>query len=394
MSRPRNTVPTYQLHSSGRARVRYYDSAGKRCELILPGKFGSKESKNAYAELVKRLETGAGIIHNSSPTPDITVAELVEKYLREHVQTHHRHADGTPTSEQASIVHAMKPLCRLLGMKAAAEVSPLDLRAYRDCVIAGRWRTPEEMKDRKKRGPQGPVCRRTVNSHVGRVKRLFRWAVSLNLVPPAVLVGLDALPGLQPGRSAAKDHPPVEAVPFEHVEATIGRAPEIIGDIIRLQLYCGCRAGELLAARTMDIDQDGPGGCWILRPQQHKGKWRGHARNILFGPKSQLILRRYLTPDEPDRYLFRPCDTPYAKARPNAHFNERYSVSIYDSAIARAGVAEWSSHQLRHLAARLVEREIGLESARQFLGHKGADLTAMYSGLDIQAAAEVAKRVG
>jgi integrase len=76
----------------------------------------------------------------------------------------------------------------------------------------------------------------------------------------------------------------------------------------------------------------------------------------------------------------------------------KLSLDKYDLAIARAaeraGVPHWSSHDLRRLAARLVEQQIGLESARQFLGHKGADLTAMYSGLDVEAAAEVAKRVG
>jgi integrase len=399
MSGKRKTVPLYQHHlSSGRARVRTYDATGKRVEIFLPGKFGSKESKDAYADLLKRLQAGGGVVPGEAPVSDITVEELVSRYLREHVEIHYRAKDGTPTSEKASIINAVKPLVRLIGPKAASEVTPLDLRAYRETVISGRWRTPEEEKARKQKGRQGKVCRRTVNSHVGRIKRMFRWAASLSLVPPAVIVGLDALPGLERGRSDAKDHPPVQPVALADAEATAKHAPEIIADVIHVQLYSGCRAGELLNARTRDIDQEGPGGCWILRPEQHKGTWRGHSRNILFGPKCQLILRRYLTPDEPERFLFRPCDTAYAKARPQSKFKDHYSVDEYDQAIGRAaeraGVRHWSSHDLRRLAARQVERKIGLESARQFLGHKGANLTAMYSGLDIEAAAEVARRVG
>jgi hypothetical protein len=46
------------------------------------------------------------------------------------------------------------------------------------------------------------------------------------------------------------------------------------------------------------------------------------------------------------------------------------------------------------LAARTAEHELSLEKARSFLGHKGADLTAMYAGLNVDAAAEVAKKIG
>jgi integrase len=398
MSRPRKKKLTYQEHSSGRARVRTYDASGQRVEYLLPGKYGSKESMDAYRALCDRIDAGGGVVPGAAPVSDITVEELVSKYLREHVTIYYRHKDGTATSEQASIIHALKPLVRLIGPKAGAEVTPLDLTAYRDAVIAGRWRTPAEEKKHKQKGRSATPCRRTVNSHVGRIKRMFRWAVSLSLVPPTVLVGLDSLAGLKPGRSKAKGHPPRKAVPIDDAEATAKHAPEIIADMIHVQLYGGCRAGELLNARTCDIDQDGPGGCWILKPEQHKGTHRGNARNILLGPKCQLILRRYLTPDEPKRYLFRPCDTEYAKARPHSNFRDHYTVDVFDLAITRAaeraGVTHWSSHDLRHQAARLVEREIGLEAARQFLGHRCADLTALYAGLDIEAAAEVAKRVG
>jgi integrase len=398
MARPRNLVPTYRKHRTGRAVVSVYRADGSRTEILLPGRHGSAESKEAYERTLTQLRIGSGKLPKNKPASDITVAELVERYLREHATTHHRHADSTSTSEQASIVRAMKPWVRFVGTKPASEVTPLDLRAYRDTVILGNWRTPKEQKEHERRGKINPPCRRTVNAHVGRIRRMFRWGVSLCLVPVDVLTGLNALPGLQPGRSAAKDNPPVEPVPMEHVEKTIARAPEIIGDMIRVQLYSGCRAGELANARTIDIDQTGPAGCWILKPQRHKGTWRGHARNIVLGPKCQLILRRYLTPEEPERFLFRPCDTPYAKARPQLKFRDRYSVDVYDIAIARAceraGVPKWSSHKLRHLAARIAEQEIGLEFARQFLGHKGANLTALYAGLDVKAAAEVARKIG
>lgn len=398
MARRRQAIPTYQRHSSGRARVRTYDANGKRIDLILPGTYGSKQSKDAYGELLDRLNAGGGVLSPEAPTDDLTIAELVERYLREHVDQHHRHPDGSPTSEKPRIVAAVKPLVRLFGDKLASRFSPLNLRTYRDVLISGTWRTKDEEKKRAKCGKYGPPCRRSVNSDVGRIKRMYRWAVSLCLVPSPVLSALESLAGLQPGRTEAKDRPPIQPVPIGDVEKTIAKAPAHIADLIRLQLYSGCRAGELLGARTRDIDQAGPGGTWILKPERHKASWRGHARNIVLGPKCQLILRRYLTPDEPDRFLFRPLDTEYAKARPNGTFGERFSVSTYDRAIARAAeraeVPKWSSHQLRHLAARIAEQETGLEKARAFVGHRGVDMTTHYAGVDLEAAAEVAKKIG
>ena len=60
----------------------------------------------------------------------------------------------------------------------------------------------------------------------------------------------------------------------------------------------------------------------------------------------------------------------------------------------RATVPHWSSHQLRHLAAQLAEREISVEGARNYVGHKTIALATHYSGIDLQAAAEVARRIG
>src|SRR5687768_4503298 len=121
MARHRKSLPSYQRHSSGRARVRPYDSSGKRIELILPGEFGSKESKQAYRDLLRRLDAGGGTLPPSAATDDLSIAELVEKYLREHVDRHHRHPDGSATSEKPRIVSAVKPLVRIFGAKLAAD---------------------------------------------------------------------------------------------------------------------------------------------------------------------------------------------------------------------------------------------------------------------------------
>ena len=51
------------------------------------------------------------------------------------------------------------------------------------------------------------------NQRIGRIRRVFRWAVEQELVPPSVYQGLLAVRGLQRGRSKARETEPVKRVP-------------------------------------------------------------------------------------------------------------------------------------------------------------------------------------
>lgn len=77
---------------------------------------------------------------------------------------------------------------------------------------------------------------------------------------------------------------------------------------------------------------------------------------------------------------------------------ERYLVSSYDHAIRkacdRAGVPRWHPHQLRHLAATVVEELVDEEEARALLGHKGLGMTKRYAHADLLKAAKMAALMG
>jgi integrase len=84
--------------------------------------------------------------------------------------------------------------------------------------------------------------------------------------------------------------------------------------------------------------------------------------------------------------------------RKQANLRECYRVCDYDKGIARAcvkaGVLHWSSHQLRHLAAQIAEREVSIEAARAYMGQKSINMTTHYAGIDLKVASEVARRIG
>lgn len=396
MARQRRTIPSYERHSSGKARVRTYDVSGKRVEIILPGEYGSDESKAEYERILARLRTGNGNLPVEKLSSDVTVAELVARFMKEYVEYHYRRPDGTPTGEKANWIMTVRPLVRLFGSKPACEFSSLDLRMVREAFITGSWMTAEEKEKRRSvRGGDGTTGRKETNKRIGRIKKLFRWAAEMMLISPTVWHGLQAVSGLQAGRGQARESADVKPVPLEHVEKTLLCMPEVFADIVRVQMYSGARAGEILKMRTCDIEKNGLPSVWIFSPVSHKNAWRGHGRQIVFGPRAQLVLTKYLRSESPEAVLFKP-----GMGRPRKQVNRRtcYNVVDLDKAIDRAcrkaNVPHWSSHQLRHLAAQLAEQQVSIEGARAYLGQKSVNMAAHYSGINLNAAAEVAKRIG
>lgn len=394
MSRQRSTVPAYTKHSSGRARVRVYDATGKRVDIILPGDYGSDESKQEYEAILARIRVGNGKLPAENPVSDLTVIELVERFMVEHVEGHYRRPDGSATGERANFIMSMRPLVRLFGTKPASALTPLDLRAVRNSMVTGSWMTAEEKEQRRQtRGRDGTTCRKETNKRAGRIKYMFKWAASMMLIPASVWHGLQSVSGLQAGRGTGRESKDVKPVPVDDAEATIKHMPEVFAAIANVQLYSGARAGEILQMRTCDIDQ--LGDVWTFTPSTHKNAWRGQTRQLVLGPRAQLVLRRYLRTDAPMEFLFKPG---MGRKRTQSNLRPCYRVCEYDKVIARgcekAKVAKWSSHQLRHLAAGLAEREINIEGARAYLGQKNVNMTTHYAGIDLKTAKEVAKRIG
>ena len=87
MARPLSTIPIYRKHSAaGRAAVSYYRADGTRTEVILPGKFGSKESKAEYERLLSQLRANRGRIPTDHRL-NLSIDELVLK-LMEHANAY------------------------------------------------------------------------------------------------------------------------------------------------------------------------------------------------------------------------------------------------------------------------------------------------------------------
>jgi integrase len=323
--------------------------------------------------------------------------EIMLAYIEEHSEYYRK--DGRSTGELELVKYALKFVKRLYGHRAASEFGPLALKTVRDDMIAAG------------------LCRRTINNQVGRIKRVFRWATANELVPPSVYQGLQAVPGLRRGRSAAKETEPVRPVPEEHVEAVLGVVPAPVGAMIRLQLLTGMRPGEVVTMRGRDIDRTGE--VWTYVPESHKTEHHGQSRFVHLGPKAQAVVRPFLKAD-PDGFLFSARDaeearqarrrlervspmTPSQAKRKRKRNRERapggrYTVKSYRRCVARAceglDVPSWHPHQLRHNAGTRLRKEYGIEAARVVLGHRSAAVTEIYAEMDQAAAARIMASVG
>jgi len=363
------------------------------------GPHGSPESRQAYERLVAEwLASRQRPPEPVAGLPDLTINELLLAYW-DHVRSYYV-KDGKPTSEPDTIRQALRPVRELYGDTRAVDFGPLALKAVRGAMIDRGW------------------CRSFINNQVNRVKKLFAWAAAEELLPLATYQALTTVPGLQKGRSEAREKPPVRPVPQEHVEAVLPRVSPTVATMIRVQQLAGMRPQEVILMRAVDIDRTDP-ACWAYRPHRYKSEHRDRDRVIFLGPRCQELLRPYLDYD-PAGYLFSPRRaeaqrraelgarrkrplTPAQRARrpkadPKRAPGDLYDDGAYRKAIRREckrlGIPIWFPHQLRHNAASEIRRKYGLEASQAVLGHSELGTTQIYAEVDRTAARRIMGEVG
>lgn len=267
------------------------------------------------------------------------------------------------------------------------------------------------------------MARKCINKMIGRVRRMYAWAVEEELLPVEIHAALLRVKGLKRGKSAARETPRVRPVPEEHITAVLPLVPEMIRAMIQFQLLSGCRPQEVVQLRLADIDTANP--VWEYRPRRHKTEHHNDAGNpdcdrvVYLGPKCQEVLRPWL-PTDAETHVFSPRRsealrsaalkanrkskmTPSQagkkpKGRPKAPLHKHYPVGSYRQAIRRAckrvGIAVWLPNQLRHSRLTEIRSRYGLEASRVVGGHREVGVTQIYAEQDRELARQVMAEVG
>ena len=411
----KSSVPAYRLHkASGQARTILN---GRHVYL---GKFGSPESRQQYARILAEaaLPAGPPTTSDKQDSKGPLISEVLVAYLS-FAETYYSN-EGQPTKEFRGMVDAVGPLNLLYGDTLANEFGPLKLKAVREHLVGQK------------------LCRTEVNKRIGRLKRVFKWAVSEELISPTVHEALSTVTGLKYGRTSARESEPVKPVDQTTVELTLPYVTPQIAAMIQLQLLTGMRPGEVIVMRPCDIDTSADVG--IYTPAAHKGRWRGHHRTIPLGPQAQTQIEPFMKRSETE-FLFSPAEaegyrhecraiqrnrkTPVypceLRAREKRKLQARsrkpkrpkgslYTPDSYRRAIEygvtrsnrertkgdaeAASISKWSPYQLRHSFATNMRRDYGVEAAQLGLGHARTNIVDVYAEKNLSLIVDIARKSG
>lgn len=214
MSARKKAVPNYRLHKpTGQAVVTVRTPAGKRRNIYL-GKYNSPESRSAYNRVIAELEASpAAATLPLSGRADLILVEALLAFAK-HATEHYSGPDGKITRELTEYRQAIRIMRDLYGSTPAREFGPLALKAVRQKMI------------------ESGLCRPVVNRRVARVRRIFKWLASEELVPATVFQSLTTVAGLQKGKTVAPEPEPVVPVADHVVRLTLPwLTPTIVLDV-------------------------------------------------------------------------------------------------------------------------------------------------------------------
>lgn len=363
---------------------------------IYLGKYGSRASRAEYDRLIGEYIAAGRSLPCEYVEDGLTLAELAIRFTK-HAKTYYL-KDGKPTSEQGEYRLALRIARKKYDKELARNFTPLKLKAVREKML------------------EGGLCRYTINRRIGRLVRMFKWAVAEGLVPVETYQALATVEGLKKGRSTAREAAPVRAVSLDDVEATLPHLPPIVADMVRVMMLTGARPNEMCIMRPCDIDRSDD--VWIYTPSTHKTEHHDQERVIAIGPRAQGVLTAYLDredsafcfdPRESEKLRrieqrrarktkVQPSQKDRSKKKPKRKPGTHYTTESFRRAVHRAadlaGVEKWSPNRLRHLRATEVRSRFGLDHAQAVLGHATADTTQIYAELAQEKAAIVAREIG
>jgi integrase len=335
---PPRPAPVLAESADGRAYCRWTIDGHRSVRYF--GAWGSDAARAEYGRFAAEWHTNGGRPPVASGEA-LYVAELVTRFM-DWAGGYYTKNDRR-TSETVAYRSACRPLVELYGDEAAAAFGPNKLR-----VVQARY-------------VEAGYSRKTCNEYTGRVVRVFSWAVSREMIPAATADALKHVERLVAGRTTAPDSDRIAAAPLDDVLATIPHlhpvAPkrELLELMVRTQLLCRMRPGELIAIRTELIDRTRvPWRYEVV--EANKTRHLEKRRLVLFGPEARALLGPLIEAAVAGGSLWRFS----GRKRPlSVQSYARFVVA----ACGRAKVPVWHPRQLRKTGATFVQRKYESDEA-------------------------------
>lgn len=412
-------IPRYRKHrASGRGVIQYRPLYGPNPH-YLPGKFNSDESLAAYQREMVRI---LAHVHGAHPAPppdksDLRISQLFERYMLWAEPPRFSRGEFNSIRAVSRVVFSTEHAEVRVAQMHVADFGPLALKAVVAKMIELDW------------------SRKYINNCLFKIRRVFRWGVSEELVDALIPTALESVVGLRKGKSGARESPSRQLVEWEHVEALLPFVPPTIQTMLQVQHLSGMRSDELCRMRPCEITK--AKDVWIYAPAQHKTAHLEKDKVVCLGPRCRALLAPY-EPAEPGGYYFTPAlamaerngqraarrkhqrhrkrkarkTNPYYTAADYAHAVKYGLVMLaiarsgdssrpeqedeprpFQEWLAQRGVVGFTPHQLRHARATIVTEEHGLEAASAVIGDSIA-ATKLYSKRLLNLARRVALESG
>ncbi|MEQ1906735.1 MAG: tyrosine-type recombinase/integrase [Pirellulaceae bacterium] len=406
MSRPKAKTPALRYHLSGQSVV----TIGGRDFYL--GKHDSPESLARYAVLISTYQSHG--LQLPDGFNDDQLKARAEMLLGHRIEPQHQ--ENEPVTV-AHVVASFREFAKVRYEGSRSELHRIllvcsQLEQYEGKTLAEKF-GPLKLQEQRERWVNAEMSRRYVNRQTNLVVRIFKRAVSQELISQTTWQALKAVEPLRFGQTKAYETEPVRPVDIEIVRATAKFLPPVVRDMLRVQIATGMRPSEVCNLRPMDIDRSET--VWMFRPVKHKTAGKGIRKAVAILGDAREVIENYLNRN-PNSYCFSPIEAmawrntqkraarktkiqpsqiSRAKANPTKSPRDHYDAQSFckaiQSAAKAAGVASWHTYQIRHLAATVVCDALGREFAQSLLGHKESKMTERYTTTAERNAIEAAK---
>ena len=167
----------------------------------------------------------------------------------------------------------------MYGAERVRVFGPVKLRRVRDSRVG---RLDARIKSKEAR----PVSRQHINGILRRIRRVFKWAASQELVPFSVYQSLQTVEGLKKGRTEARESQAVSCIDDAHVDAVLSHVSPQVAAMIESQRLTHFRKPPALLVRTNKAppffcERNGASHRSWLEHVQFRNRWLAPNRSQL-----------------------------------------------------------------------------------------------------------------
>lgn len=381
--RSKEQVPTMR-HDKERDRA-YVRIDGVRHRL---GKWGSDKAQVSYDALIAswlasgRVNTDGATAAKpaqAKPAPPpsssgvLTVADLLALWM-EDIATNGKGIESSSYGSARAAGRAMFAYLTLPVDDFGPKVFKQVMRDYAKTPVVTR----KLLKDGTVINVERPRTRKYVNSVMVRIRKMFQWAVTEEMIDAAKAWRLQSVPLLEYGDPHAKESEDRQPAKQEVVQATLGALTRECAALIEVLSLTGCRPSEV-CRMTMDQIYDRDKKVWRYVPRRHKNSWRGKIRHVAIGPRCQKIIEKQVEEFglSDAEAIFSPRRSVPRKKKfgsnPDPRAKEFYGSNIVRKAVARAcevaGVEHWFPYQMRYAVGAKARQQGGIATTSATLGN-------------------------